>query len=206
MMESGNDYNTLSEKVKRSHVIFNVLDAVSLMELNATMCEQRNGHERVRQLLEQAFQPGQKYLINFVLVKCESYIKTASGREQLIKRFEKRHDSVLRLIEKNQSNVVGLLFPVTTLGCVEFKEIDSNGNYIFERNRKKFEPRDVDQPLRYALGFALKHVDENRWFGERILGRLSGRRDRFAQALEDFYRDRKEPSRIYGNKKLLEVT
>ena len=37
------------------------------------------------------------------------------------------------------------------LGCVEFKEIDSSGNYVFERNQKDFEPREVDQPLRSLL-------------------------------------------------------
>src|SRR5262245_29832372 len=162
MNNEGADRDALREKVARSHVIFNVLDAVSLMEVDAILGDQRNGHDRVRQLLDKALQPDEKYLIIFVLVKCETYIKTANSRERLVSRFEERHATVLRLIEKlnhTHKNVVGLLIPAITLGCVEFKEIDSSGNYVFEKNQKDFEPREVDQPLRYALSFALNHAN-----------------------------------------------
>ncbi len=56
---------------------------------------------------------------------------------------------MLRLIERlNQvnRNVAALLIPAVTLGCVEFKEIDREGNFVFVRNHKEFEPREVDQP------------------------------------------------------------
>ncbi|MCZ2340828.1 MAG: hypothetical protein LC104_03420 [Bacteroidales bacterium] len=208
MMRSGPDQDTLREKVARSHVIFNVLDAVSLMEVDAIKGDQRNGHDRVRQLLDKALKPGEKYLIIFVLVKCETYVKTASNRERLVNRFEERHAAVLRLIENlNQThkNVVGLLVPAITLGCVEFKEIDSSDNYVFERNHRDFEPREVDQPLRYALSFALNHVNENRWIGERIWRYLSGQGRAFDQALKDFYSHRNSSYKTYGNPDLLRV-
>jgi len=208
LTESGNEYKTLHEKVTRSHVIFNLLDAVTLMELDTKDGNERNAHEKVSQLLHRALQPNEKYLILFVLVKCESYIKTASSREQLIKRFEERHAPVLRLIDElNQTNknVVGVLIPVITLGCVKFKKIDSEGNYVFVRTPGDFAPREVDQPLRYALAFALHHVDQNRGFWEYFWRLLTGEKALFRQALINFYSQRKTGYKIYGNPDLLRV-
>jgi GTPase SAR1 family protein len=208
LTESGNEYKTLHEKVTRSHVIFNLLDAVTLMELDTKDGNERNAHEKVSQLLHRALQPNEKYLILFVLVKCESYIKTASSRERLVKRFEERHAPVLQLINNRNltsRNVVGLLIPVITLGCVEFKKIDSKGNYIFDRNHRDFEPREVDQPLRYALAFALNRVEENRGFFSDLWRYLSGEGQAFNQALRDFCKQRKTGYKIYGNPDLLRV-
>jgi len=208
MMESGSDLVTLRKKIARSHVIFNVLDAVSLMEVGPILGDERNGHERAKTILHKALQPNEKYLLLFVLVKCESYVKTASSREQLIKRFEERHAPVLRLIDElNQTNknVVGVLIPVITLGCVKFKKIDSEGNYVFVRTPGDFAPREVDQPLRYALAFALHHVDQNRGFWEYFWRLLTGEKALFRQALINFYSQRKTGYKIYGNPDLLRV-
>ena len=208
MMRSGEDLNALREKVAHSHVIFNVLDAVSLMEVDAVTGDERNGHDRIRTLLTSTLRAGEKYLIVFVLVKCETYVKTASGRERLINRFEERHGSVLRLIERlnaTNKNVAALLIPAITLGCVEFKEIDQDGNYVFERNHRDFEPREVDQPLRYALSFAINHVNENRWWWRRLWRYLTGHSMAFNQALRDFCRQRNGNYKRYGNDTLLEV-
>jgi hypothetical protein len=208
MMRSGSDLDTLREKVTRSHVIFNVLDSVALMEVDAIKGDRFNGHDRVCNLMTRTLQPGEQYLILFVLVKCETYVKTASGRERLLDRFEERHGAVLRLIErlnKTNRNVAALLIPAITLGCVEFKEIDQDGSFIFERNHKDFEPREVDQPLRYALSFALNHVNENRRWWESLWRHLTGHSKAFGQALLDFYSQRNDNYKKYGNEALLEV-
>ena len=208
MMHSGNDLNTLRENVARSHVIFNVLDAVALMELDVIDGDKLNGHDRVKILLTKALKAGEKYLIVFVLVKCETYVKTASGRESLVKRFEERHGSVLQLIQKlneTNKNVVALLVPAITLGCVEFQEIDRGGNFIFVRiPHKEFKPEHVDQPLRYALSFALNHVNVNRGWWESFINWFTGKGKEFDQALKDFYRQRDGSYRKYGNEALLE--
>ena len=205
-LEAKQAHDTLRSLVSNSHVIFNVLDAAVLMEAGPTESDTLNSHTRIYELLHDTLQAGEKYLIVFVLVKCETYVKTASSRERLVNRFEERHAAVLRLIEKlnqNHKNVVGLLIPARTMGCVEFKEIDDRGNYVFERKGEHFKPEEVDQPLRYALSFALNHVNENRWFGERVLRRLAGRGPKFDQALKEFCNGRKSTYKMYGNKDLL---
>lgn len=208
MMRSGADLETLREKVARSHVIFNVLDSVALMEVDAVQGDKLNGHDRVCNLLSKTLRAGEQYLIVFVLVKCETYVKTASGHARLLDRFEERHRSVLRLIERlneTKKNVAALLIPAITLGCVEFKEIDPDGNFIFERNHNEFAPREVDQPLRYALAFALNHVNANRWWWESLWRYLTGHSKAFGQALQEFYRQRDGKYKKYGNETLLEV-
>lgn len=208
MMRAGADLEVIRDKVARSHVIFNVLDSVALMEVDEILGDKLNGHDRISNLLTRTLQPGEKYLIVFILVKCETYVKTASGRERLAKRFEERHQAVLRLIERlneTSKNVVALLVPAITLGCVEFKEIDQEGNFIFEKNWAGFAPRDVDQPLRYALSFALNHVNENRSYWESLLGFLTGRNKAFSQSLKNFYSQRNSSFKKYGNEALLEV-
>jgi hypothetical protein len=125
----------------------------------------------------------------------------------MIARFEERHRAVLELIDRrSQSNVkvAGLLIPVITLGCVEFKEID-NGNFVFERTNQAFQPREVDQPLRYALSFALKHVGENRTLWQKISNYWTGRDKEFTQTFTAFCKDRKAHYKKYGDQALLEV-
>lgn len=203
------DWEALRKKVAASRVIFNVLDAVALMEADSIKNDsQYNCHTRTNELLTQTLRPGEKYLIIFVLVKSETYVKKASTRDRLLSRFEERHSAVLRLLERlneQHKNVAALLIPVITLGCVEFREIDKNGNFIFERVNKDFHPRDVDQPLRYALSFAFNHVNDNRSMFEKLWRYLKGRSNAFSQALKDFCNDRSNGFKRYGNTSLLEV-
>jgi hypothetical protein len=202
MMKSGSDLDTLREKVAQSHVIFNVLDSVALMEVDAVAGDRLNGHDRVHKLFSKALQAGEKYLIVFVLVKCEKYVKSPRGHDQLISRFEERHRSVLRLIDElneRNGNVGALVIPAVTLGCVEFKEIDGDGNFVFERTHKDFEPSEVDQPLRYGLSFAISHVNGNRWWWERLGRWLTGHGKAFGQALGDFCNQRNGNYKKYGN-------
>jgi hypothetical protein len=200
------EWEQLEERVASSHVVFNVLDAVALMETDEIRSDELNGHTRVKELLERTMTAGKKYLIVFVPVKCEAYVKTAGGRDRLVRRFEERHAGVLRLIERlNQANgnVAALLIPAVTLGCVEFKEIDPEGNFVFVRNHQDFAPRDVDQPLRYALSFALSRVHEDRDLWTWFINFLTGRGQAFGQALNDFCKGRKDEYKTYGNEALL---
>jgi hypothetical protein len=203
------DWDELRKKVTSSHVIFNVLDAVALMEGDPIKDDTLfNCHTRTCELLSKTLQPGEKYLIVFVLVKSETYVKKASTRDRLMNRFEERHSAVLRLIERlndQHKNVAALVVPAITLGCVEFKEIDQDGKFKFERVNKDFQPRDVEQPLRYALSFALNYVNENRWWWEKLWRTLTGDGQKFYQALKDFYDHRSNGFKKYGNPSLLEV-
>ena len=169
----------LLERIGRCGVVFNVVDAVALMEADAALSDRLNAHTRVAGVLEEALKPGEKRLIVFVLVKCESYLKTEKKRQELIERFEDRHRAVLNAIERMNRGgcrVAGVAIPVNTLGCVEFHEIDGDGNFAFVRTHREFAPRDVDQPLRFALAFALKELDGGPAVAGQGLERAAGSR------------------------------
>jgi hypothetical protein len=64
----------------------------------------------------------------------------------------------------------------------------------------------VDKPLRYALSFALTHVNENRSWWESLWRYLTGHSRTFGQALTDFksfYSQRNGEYTKYGNEALL---
>ena len=211
------EFPELKSKVAASHVIFNVLDAVALMESDPFQSDKLNAHNRVFELLSETLKANEKYLIVFVLVKCEAYMKSAEKRESLLDRFQDRHKSVLSLLGKlNESgrNVAAVLIPVKTLGCVEFKELvieegQTEPSFVFMRTHREFAPQDVDQPLRYALPFALNHVNENRSFFDSAWRYISGKSVAFKHALKEFcnHRNREDGKvyRKYGNSELLEV-
>ena len=211
MKKSDPEFQELKDRVSASRVIFNVLDAVALMEANQCDSDALNGHGRVFELLSETLNSGEDFLIVFVLVKSETYTKTATKREALIDRFQDRHQAVLNLVRRlndRGKNVAAVLIPVSTLGCVEFKEtIHEDGldypNFVFMRTSRDFAPKDVDQPLRYALSFALNHVNENRsWLTSR-LRMIFGNGAAFNEALKQFCNARKMDYRRFGNNELL---
>lgn len=207
------EFPELKSKVAASHVIFNVLDAVALMETDEPHSDRLNAHHRVWELLSETLKSDEKCMIVFVLVKCETYMRSASRREALLDRFEERHKAVLGLIgqlNESDKNVAAVLIPVNTLGCVEFQQlVREEGqllpNFEFMRTHREFAPQDVDQPLRYALSFAINHVNENRSVLDSLWRYVSGKSRSFSQALKDFCSRRNSGYRTYGNPELLEV-
>lgn len=206
MMKNGDDLKELRQRISWSHVIFNVLDAVAMMECDVPRDDVLNGHDRCVTQLDKSLTDGEKYMIIFVLVKCEKYMKKDADRDELLKRFEERHEAVLRLIDKRNSvnnQIAALVIPVKTLGCVEFARVGDDGNFVFVRKGDGFKPEDVDQPLRYALSFALNHVESNRTMFENVLNWFTGYGKRFTDAVNDFHKGRKTKYKTYGNSGLL---
>ena len=205
---SDGEYAPLLERISRCRVIFIVVDAVALMEADAVRCDELNAHTTVATVLQRALKPDEKRLIVFVLIKCESYLKTETRKRELIGRFQDRHRAVLNVIgalNKGDHNIVGVTIPVNTLGCVEYQETDAEGNFIFVRTHREFAPKDVDQPLRFALAFALKELDGDRGWFRKIWRKVQGEKALFQQALSEFGRKRRAGYPVYGNGELLRM-
>jgi len=204
MMSKGDDLDRLRTIIRQSHVIFNILDATALMEATEPESDQLNGHSKVAEILKHCLDDDGEYLVLFVLVKAETYVKNRRKRQELESRFERWHKQALNVVNKShRGNVAGVLIPVCTLNCVEFKELDEQGSFVFVRNRGELRPKDVDQPLRYALAFAIKHVEANKWFLEKFWDWLTGKQSQSASALKKFYETQKLGYRKYGNVGLL---
>jgi hypothetical protein len=205
------EFKTLLEK---SNIYINVIDGAALVEGSPLLADNINRPTRIRDLLKPAIvsQPKSNHLILFVITKCETWLKEQwliNSDKKLREAFEERFKEVLNLIEGKQ-NVVGVYMPVKTLGCVEFSRIEEEEGeerIIFVRKPNlEFSPAMVDQPLRYALAFALAETNRNRGFWSKTYRWFSGEDKNFRHALSQFSNARRGlPFRMYGNTGLIDI-
>ncbi|HDN27222.1 MAG TPA: hypothetical protein ENG03_09040 [Thioploca sp.] len=208
--EDNKDIKEFKGILAQAAVIINVIDGAALVEGSLLLSDSINQPTRVRDLLRPGFtQSKQKRLVLFVITKCETWLKDEQGQKKLQKAFETRHKPVLNFIEE-RSNVVGVLIPVKTLGCVEFSRIEGRGEdetIVFTRRpHLEFSPEKVDQPLRYALAFALLQHDKNRSGWSRFASDwLSNKGEAFQESLIWFANGRDRNFKAYGKKSLIDV-
>lgn len=129
----------------------------------------------------------------------------------MLARFKEAHKAVLNKI--NQMNKAGaqiatVTIPVQTLGNVEFQQIsfdEEKKAEVFEylKVRRDYSPVDVDQPLRYALAFALNAHEDGLGFLTKWKKYFTGEASQFRKALENFYKTRKDHFEMSGKLELL---
>ena len=206
--EQSHDFEEFTAKLSKSVVIVNVIDGSALVEGDDSLSTEKNEPEHVFQLLKPTLTDGKNHLMLFVITKCEAWLKTAGKRQALKEAFEERYASMLDLIQHN-SNLAGVLIPVKTLGCVEFTRIDYHDDekdVIFVRKPNlKFRPEGTDQPLRYALAFALNHHEKKRGSWSRFVRWFWGEDIAFRQSLMEFAGAHDKDFNIYGNTSLIEA-
>lgn len=160
------DFHT---QLAQATVILNVIDAAILMEGQQKLVEQINGPKRLYDLLHPLLKIDRKCLILFVLTKCEAWLKP--HHTSLQKAFERYYWAFLTALE-NHSQFVAVLIPVKTLGCVEFSHIDGHRDLkrlIFvKKPNLKFAQQSTEQPLLYALIFALIHHARKPTFWNKV--------------------------------------
>jgi len=195
------DYKEFKHKLEEATVILIVIEAPALIEGNV----QSNNPLPVYERLLPAVIDKRNHLILFVITKCETWLKKESLKKQLQMAFERQYKKLLQWIA-DIDNIVGVLIPVKTLGCVEFTHIDSQDNeVIFVRKPNlPFKPENTDQPLRYALAFALSQHDQNRLPWNKFARWISKRELVFQKALIEFADARNRHFKIYGNPSLIE--
>lgn len=197
------------EKLQRAIIIINLVDGAAIMEGSRLFSDRVNRPFLVSELLRKAFDDEQEHLLLFVITKCEAWLKDREGRQALEKAFETYHKEVLNVVENRpQNNVVAVLMPVKTLGCVEFSEVRHYGEpdeeIVFIRKPNvPFHPEGIEQPLRYALAFALSQHDKNRGPVTKFFKWLTGESVVFENALAQFANQRDRSFKMYGNTSLI---
>lgn len=203
------DFKDFNQKLTQAIVIINVIDGSVLVEGEELLLAQKNNPRQIYELLHSTLADKQNHLLLFVITKCEAWLKNENSQEQLEIAFETHYKMIIRLIE-TLDNVVGVLIPVKTLGCVEFTRIDYHGNnreMIFVRKPNlPFQPVNTEQPLRYALAFALSQHNQNRGKWNKFMRWLWKEDVVFQKALTEFAQARCKTFKIYGNSSLIEVT
>lgn len=156
------EYKKFKDALSETTIFINVLDAVALIEGDNPYFHERATPDMARYYLgdPSVANTARNRLVLFVVTKCEKWLKTEDGRQELQKKFDLRYQEVLNLFNRANAKMVGVLIPIKTLGCVEFTRFDATTKRpIFERKpRLECKPQYVDQPLRYALTFALSQL------------------------------------------------
>lgn len=196
--------------LQKAIVIINIVDGAALVKGSPFYSERVNQPLLMSELLKKALDDEQKHLVLFVITKCEAWMKNEEGRNTLQKAFEEKHKLVLDVIENRPSNnVVAVLMPVKTLGCVEFSEVKNykvpgSEEVVFTKKANlQFKPQGIDQPLRYALAFALAQKDGTRGFFDTFVRFVTGENAAFQNALNKFVNQRDHYFKQYGNSALL---
>ncbi|RKZ41699.1 MAG: hypothetical protein DRQ49_04255 [Gammaproteobacteria bacterium] len=207
--EDNRDFEEFKQKLQEALVIINVIDGSALVEGDEVLSTQKNDPSHIYDLLQSQFLDERHFMILFVITKCEAWLKNESYRKKLEAAFETRYKVILKLINQAE-NVVGVLIPVKTLGCIEFTHInyqESEQEMIFVRKPNlRFKSENIDQPLRYALAFALLQHHQNRGRWNKLIRWLSNQDIAFQRALTEFTEARSHTFKIYGNSSLIEVT
>jgi len=197
------DFEEFKQKLEEATVIMIVIEAPALIEGN----QQPNNPLPVYERLLPTVIDKRNHLILFVITKCEAWLKKEPLKKKLQMAFERQYKKLLQWIA-DIDNIVGVLIPVKTLGCVEFTRIDYQGKaqeVIFVRKPNlPFKPENTDQPLRYALAFALSQHDQNRLPWNKFVRWLSNQDIAFQKALIEFADARHRHFKIYGNHSLIE--
>ena len=205
------DINEFKAHLQEAIVIMNIIDGAALVEGSEFYNNRTNCPSLIADLLTKAINDNQQHLLLFVITKCEKWLKNNEERKKLIDAFDTRHKKVLNVISKNsRNNVLAVLMPVKTLGCVEFSriknfDIPEQEETVFVRKPgMAFQPELVEQPLRYALSFALSQSYIGRPWLKTIIEKINGREKRFLEALKQFSENRNKIDFItYGNINLL---
>ncbi len=198
--KKGQDFEEFQAKLAQAIVIVNVIDGSALIEQSAN----KNVPIEYEHLLP-ILTNGKNHLVLFVITKCETWLKNERYQEKLVNAFETQYAMLIQHIEKLE-NVVGILIPVKTLGCVEFTHVDSQKIIFVRKPNLQFKPEHIDQPLRYALAFALLEHNQRRTKWNKFMRWLWSADLAFQQALTDFAEARYRSFKIYGNTSLIEVT
>jgi hypothetical protein len=208
--ETNQDVIDFKTRLNQATVIINVIDGSALVEGDPTLANSKNEPQSIYELLSPLIQPDkQPHLLLFVITKCEAWLKNAESQQQLEQAFETQYAMMINLLAE-MTNTVAILIPVKTLGCVEFTHISYQNQVkemIFVRKPNlPFQPNNTDQPLRYALAFALQQHNQNRSKWNKFMRWLWNENTAFQHALVQFAEERQRNFKIYGNASLIEVT
>lgn len=203
--ETNPDFEDFKNQLEKAVVVINVIDGSALVEGDEVLLTEKNEPKHIYDLLQPKLSNDQNHLLLFVITKCEAWLKNESRQQALETAFETRYEIILKLINQCQ-NVVGVLMPVKTLGCVEFTHMLEQEMIFVRKPNLQFKPENIDQPLRYALAFALLQHHQNRSQWNKFIRWVWNEDVAFQKALTEFAEARSHTFKLYGNSSLIEVT
>ena len=169
----------LVNTVANSFAVMCAVDATFLMECDSDVNEEMNEVRSIKQILNRALEQDNRIrTVFFLLTKCEKYVQTPAGRDDMAQKFNEGFRSILKFLHQKKVNVFYL--PVQTMGCVELARMeecdDGTWSQVFQVSlSKKFDASDAVHPLSLLLQICIYILDlvqqeewENRSIWEKI--------------------------------------
>jgi hypothetical protein len=169
--------------VASSQIVLVTFDTPSLMLLQDSAHEEVNHPTGLSNFLKRALleapagdPPDSRRLVVFVPMRGEKWLQDGDA-PLLWQHFQERFKAILRVIKGYPDTVGAVYCPVQTLGSVRFDRFEGR-RAIFHRTGTGYRPVDCDQPLRYALAFALntlrRQADDKRQAAATIVANRTG--------------------------------
>ncbi|MBB1127162.1 TRAFAC clade GTPase domain-containing protein [Thiospirillum jenense] len=187
--------NEVKKFLSAADVILLAIDAPAMMEAKGIWHEKINTPQMITDLLKHVVQnldaTTKTKLLIMVPVKCESYVQSDNEARKLLQTLKDSYTSLFNLLKADRllDKFAVVVTPVQTLGSVRFtriEEVDQGEPRFFFRKVSPsaiYAPRDVDQILRYTLGFCIKKYLDDMSFFKRVLNQLFNMSQAFEQAV-----------------------
>jgi hypothetical protein len=173
---------TIYDRLAASPVIILAVDAPALMYDGGRYHNEVNLPEDMYEVVKQIMQRDDRHrLLLLVPLKCERYMETTQGAQELAGQVQEGYKSLLAHVSHRdvRHRVATVVIPVQTTGTIWFSSAtDGPGGPAFQFRSKvlnaPFNPVDAEQPLRYSLRFAInvyRHERRGafRTFAERVM-------------------------------------
>jgi hypothetical protein len=152
----------VTDQLELSPVIMLAIDTPALMYMDGRYHQTLNKPDLMYELVKKIMQQDARHrLLVLVPLKCERYVETSEGTEEVLAAIQKRYKALMaHLSHKDVQPRIGcVVIPVQTTGNVRFKDVTETENGLIFNYRsygnREFKPVDSQQPLRFALRFAI---------------------------------------------------
>ncbi len=172
MIPGDSNNKTVIDIVKASAVILVAINTPYLMEMDGKYIDDGCAVEEIEWVIKRGLEgDASERLIIFVPIKCEKYLDTSDERDRLHKTIKRAFNNTLMLTANPlyTNRLAIALLPVQTVGNAKFArfKIGEDGRIEREVYRKadpnsRFNPKNVDQPMRYLMSFLLEQLARNK--------------------------------------------
>ena len=155
----------LVARVNNAFGVFCIVDASVLMECPASKNNQFNCPAFVKRLLNDVYSDGdgkQPRFVAFVLTKCEKYMATKKGQEELSVAFHKVYDNIVDMLNKVDMPPNIYALAIQTMTCVSFLKLNDLTKLPEFRvlPQKEFKTKDCAYPLIIMLKELIEAIDQ----------------------------------------------
>jgi hypothetical protein len=197
--DSHPDRRTLDSVLPTAGAIFVAVDSPALMERAGVHNEAINKPNHVLEFVRDALAGTGSRLVVIVPLKCEKYAASLAGLRELTAAVKAQYQPMVDAVASAGTPSGVVLTTVQTVGSMHFSRFDElpDGSarevYRLHKLGASYAPRDIDQPLRWMLRFAVNgFMARNKTFGEKFWDWWTDTDIALTNALRDFGTDCKK--------------